>query len=228
MRTPLGGPAGATDIVFPGAGLVNFEGLEIVGGGLFFFARDVIDPSKRALYRVGLTGGGTWDGAAPARLLGGLAAAPAGDGSDELDFDPVTGRLYGTNMINGEVIYWDVAGASGGFLITALDITTGGPALARLGTAKLDGIRATSTGFLIVTGLDGVLASINLSGIAADGLDDADIKILYDSVPLGTGFHFDDLTPLADVPEPATTGFTALCLALMGGAWTRWRRKPNG
>jgi len=111
MRTPVAGPPGTVAIVFDGAaggGLANFEGLEVFGERLYFFARDDVVATDRALYSIALSGvTGLSDGTPPVKHLGGLAGGPSGDGSDELDYDPVTGQIYGTNMFNGEVIAWD-------------------------------------------------------------------------------------------------------------------------
>ncbi len=224
MRTPVAGPPGTMEVVFPGGGLENLEGLEIVGSRLFFFARDAGDGSKRALYSIGLNGAGLWNGVAATELLGGLTAAAAGDGSDELVYDPLSDRLYGTNIINGEIIYWDLSAGVGGFLISGADIATGGGSLTRLGTAQLDGIRSTNTGYLVMTGLAGVIASVSLAGIELDGLDAGDVRILYDSDLLGTGNRFDDLTDLTPIPEPSTLGLVAFGLAWLAISGQKRRR----
>ncbi len=219
MRTPVGGPAGATDLVFDGSavgagGLVDFEGLEIVAGRLYFFARSDVVSTDRALYSIGLDGAGLWDGAAPSTLLGGLTAAAAGDGSDELDFDPLSGLIFGSNVINGEVIWWDPVGASGGFLIAGAEILAGGPDLLRMATAQFDGIRSTGNGYLVLTGIDGVILSIDIAGAFA-GVGDEDVAILYDRLVEATDLRFDDLTPMNVIPEPTTIVLIGLGLAAL-------------
>ncbi len=219
MRTPIAGPAGSTDLVFDGSavgagGLVDFEGLELVAGRLYFFARDNVVSTDRALYSIGLDGAGLWDGAAPSNHLGGLTAAAAGDGSDELDFDPFSGLIFGSNVINGEVIWWDPFGASGGFLITGAEILAGGPDLLRLASAQLDGIRSTGDGYLVLTGIDGVILSIDIAGAFA-GVGDEDVTILYDRLVEESDFRFDDLTPMNVIPEPTTIVLIGLGLAAL-------------
>jgi len=106
--------------------------------------------------------------------------------------------------------------ARGGFLITSADIAAGGPDLLRLGTAHADGIRSTGDGYLVVTGLDGVIFSIDLAGVAA-GVGDEDITILYEDRIGGRELSFDDLTPMSPppteslIPEPTT-----MVLAVIG------------
>ena len=225
MRTAIGGPAGTAAVIFDGAalgppGFRNFEGLEIVGSNLYFFGDEA--PATRALYSIGLTALGLWDGLAPLKRLGGLTRGPGFDGSDELDFDPATGFLYGTNIVSGEVIKYDPVAMAGGFLISpgAIAAAAPGSSLARLGTGMTDGIRATGTGFLVLTGLDGVILSIDLAGVAG-GLDTGDVKILYED----SRFHFDDLTPSV-VPLPTSPALFALaCLALFFGRMAPKRAK---
>ena len=225
MRTPFGGPPGTTELVFERTGIVNLEGLEIHAGKLYFFAADPATAGTRALFSAALTAGVVAGATVPAKLLGGLKAAPAGDGSDELDWDPFTGYIFGTNMINGEVIYWNPAAMTGGFLISPADLATAAPGsgVARFSTAKLDGIRATGDGYLVLTGLDGVIASIDIVGAFA-GVDAGDVKILYD----GPGFsgtpsiHFDDLTPLVPLPTPGS-----LCLVGIGLASICFSRRRS-
>jgi hypothetical protein len=203
-RTPLAGPVDAADVVFDGGamgalGLKNFEGLALVGERLYLFAEDHAMPMFRALYSIHLDGTGLWDGAAPIKHLGMLTEGPAGDGSDELDYDPIAGMLYGTNIIGGEIIVYDPVGLTGGFLISpaAIGMAPPGSKLARLATGMLDGIRANRDGYLVVVGLDGVILSIDLAGVAA-GLGEEDIRVLYDDELTPNGYRFDDLTPLTD------------------------------
>jgi hypothetical protein len=61
-----------------------------------------------------------------------------------------------------------------------------------------DGIRATGDGWLVITGLTGIILSIDLAGVALDGANDGDLNILREAP---AGVDFDDLTPLA-VPIP--------------------------
>jgi hypothetical protein len=220
MRTPAGGPPGTAIVVFDGAasgalGLARFEGIEIVGGRLYFFAADHLAPGSRALYSIALTAGGLWSGATPVHHLGGLSAAPAGDGSDELDYDPFTGRIYGTNIITGEVIYWDPVGGTGGYLISPGDITGAAPgsSLSRMGTSMLDGIRTTGDGYLILSGLEGVLLTLDLAGIGS-GLDSGDVRILFDDAGAGR-VHFDDLSPVIESPEPGPAALVAAGFAAL-------------
>ena len=125
MRTPIAGPPGTTDIVFapaPATGIVNLEGLEIHDGRLYFFSADPDVPFTRALYSVALDGAGLSVGAAT-KLKGGLIGSPPRpDGADELDRDPLTGYIFGTNMHTGEVIYWNPASLTGGTLISLADL----------------------------------------------------------------------------------------------------------
>jgi len=223
MRVSVGG--GPVEVVADGfaikgvgPALENFEGIEIVGDRMYFFARDPTDSTKRALMSIGLTPAGLWDGAPAVKRLGGLAASGAmagpADGADELDFDAASSTLFGTNIVNGEIIYWDVMTDTGGFLITGADIAgssddAGLMALSR----EIDGIRADGLGHLIVTGRGGVLASIDIAG-AFVSADDGDVNVLYDSVLAGSAYVFDDLTPMA-VPAPASVLLTGLGMVLL-------------
>ncbi len=225
-RTPFAGPAGTTELVFNGAAatpsaLVNLEGLELVGSTLYFFAADNAAPPARALYSIGLTAGGVWDGLAPAKLLSPLAGSPAGDGSDELDLDESTGIIYGSNVINAEVIAWDTGTSTGGFLIGP-GVPVLGPNTTTLSASPIDGIRATGTGYLVLTGLNGTIFSIDLAGVAA-GLDDSDVIILEDNPAVS----FDDLTPLT-LPIPLLpAGAGALLGALLLGTVVRSARTTS-
>jgi hypothetical protein len=96
--------------------------------------------------------------------------------------------------------------------------------LALLGASELDGIRTTGDGYLVLTGLRGRIFSIDLAGVAA-GLGDEDIHLLYDRTISGSGYSFDDLTPLTAVPEPSSI----LILALASGMLLlTMRRRPGG
>ena len=219
-----------------GDGVVNIEGLEMAsdGGGLrlYFFARDTAVGTNRALYSVPLTGGGIASGPA-VKHLGGLFAGPGGDGSDELDFDPFTGFIFGSNIRNGEVIAWNpIAGVA----ITSPGATTNrfidgsqvaGGAADGLGllSREVDGIRSTGSGRLIFAGRGGVIGSISIGGVLGDGAGNADLVRIYDSAIAGTGYVFDDLTPL--IPEPSTAASLSLGLLLI---WRQLRRphSPSG
>ncbi|MCP4002800.1 MAG: hypothetical protein GY725_01265 [bacterium] len=212
IRTPFAGPAGTTEIVFdgsdPNAGsLVNLEGLELVGSTLYFFALDNAAAPGRALYSIGLSGG-LWDGAPPAKLLSPLAGAPVGDGSDELDLDENTGIIYGSNVVNAEVIYWDTGLSSGGFLIGP-GVSILGPNTTKLAASPIDGIRATGDGWLVLTGLNGTIFSIDIAGVLA-GFDDGDVLVIEDNAAVS----FDDMTPLS-LPVPLTSPWSSLPLCLL-------------
>lgn len=235
-RVPFAG--GPPELVFDGSaagagGLVNFEGLEMVGGRLYFFTADPGAAGSRALHSIGLDAAGLWDGAAPTLHAGGLTAGPGGDGSDELDFDPYSGLIFGTNIVSGEVIAVTPGGgpvtspgAAPGFFIDAAQVAGGDPLGLKLLEAPtpglgIDGIRSDGLGHLVVVGLTGVIASIDIDGVMTDGADDADVIPLYVSSIAGTGFSFDDFTPLS-IPEPATAVLlaTGLLVAL-------FRRRPR-
>ena len=226
MRTPIAGPPGTTEIVFApagGTGIVNLEGLEIHAGKLYFFSADPAAAGTRALYSVALDGAGLAVGAAT-KLKGGLTGSP--DGADELDRDPLTGYIFGTNMLTGEVIYWDPVGLTGGTLISAAAVIAhAGDDIGRFKTAKLDGIRATGDGYLVLTGIDGVIASIDILGALA-GLDTGDVKILFDGKGFSArpGISFDDLTPL--VPLPGSLPLLAIGLGALAFA-VRRRSMPR-
>ena len=224
MRTPVGGPAGTTEVVFaPGAGIVNLEGLEIHGGLLYFFGADPAMAGTRALYSVGLDGAGLSVGAAT-KLKGGLTGSP--DGADEVDRDPLTGYIFGTNMVTGEVIYWDPGTMMSGTLVPeAAILAHAGDDIGRFKTAKLDGIRSTGDGYLVLTGLDGVILSIDILGALA-GLDVGDVKILFDGKGFSAapGLSFDDLTPLFVVPLPGSLPLLAMGLTALAFAARRRSR----
>ncbi len=200
MRKTFG--PGPIEVVYDGAphGLVNFEGLEFipVGSRLYFFTKDPFLPSARALASIGLVPGGLWNGLPPAIHIGGLTADPGvGDGSDELDYDPISGLLFGTNIVNGEMIAWDplagveVSSPGATHFIDGADIAASTGALGFL-DGEIDGVRSVGNGWLIVTGKAGVIASIDVAGVLADGADDGDVRVLA-FVP---GTSFDDLTPV--------------------------------
>jgi hypothetical protein len=208
MRVLAGG--GPVGVVFDGAlaagtplgaPLVNLEGLEIVGSRLYFFAADHTAPAaSRGLYSIGLAGG-VWDSAAPKLHLGGLTAmVPPGDGSDELDYDPTLNLIFGSNIISGEIIAQTpgLAAPPGVFVVPPFGdpFLTGG---------AIDGIRTTQDGkFLVMTGLAGVIASYDLTT--------GTVIPLYDSGVAGTGYSFDDLTPLVLIPEPSSFALAALAV----------------
>ena len=242
MRTPGGD---TVEIVFDGAAaagtgigsaLINLEGLAIVPGvdlgsgpadRLYFFAEDDADPSKRALYSIALDGSGIFDGAhgdAGVKHLSGLEGPT--DGADELDLDTSTGILYGSNIVNGEIILWDVPGGFGTPLISALDISTapGGSSLKRMETARFDGIRVNGDGYLILTGQDGVIASVDIDGAMA-GVGPEDVLILYDDLVEGNGYEFDDLTPSFLVPEGVPEPSSIMLLSLIMAFFAHKRRR---
>ena len=219
--------SGIVEEVFDGSDagdLENFEGLAIVEGRLHFFAADPTSsgPASRAFFSIGLDGAGLWDLAAPTELLGDLAAAvPPGDGSDELTFEPGVsvlgggaGTIFGSNIINGEVIFWDVGLGAGGFFVDGFDIFLSDLIGGDLGSLlrEIDGIRTDGLGHLIYAGRGGVLGAIDIAGVLLDGADDGDITILHDSILSGSGFVFDDLTQIRMAPEPGTL------VLLMSGA----------
>ncbi len=195
-------PGGPEEVVYDGAvhGLSNFEGLEIVAGRLFFFAKDPGPPDKRALISIGLAGGGTWDGLPFELEIGALTEAPGPptDGSDELDFDPSHGLIFGTNIIDGEVIAFDpfadleVSSPGAVHFIDGVQVAASVGDLALLG-GEVDGIRAIGNGYLVFTGKAGVMGSIRIAGVLADGADDGDLTPL---VVMPGMLSFDDLTPV--------------------------------
>lgn len=191
---------GPAELVYDGVphGLENFEGLEILGPRLYFFAKDPFLPSARALVSIGLTPGGLWSGAPPLVLIPGLSADPSvGDGSDELDFDPASHLLFGTNIVNGEMIAWDplagveVSAPGAAHFIDGAEIAASTGALGAL-DGEIDGLRSVGNGWLVVTGKTGILASIDVAGVLADGADDGDVRVLASLA----GASFDDLTPI--------------------------------
>jgi hypothetical protein len=205
VRKPLG--PGPESVVFDGAtsGLKNFEGLEGFGGRLYFFAEDPGMPMKRALVSIGVLPFGVWDGMPPAVHIGGLFEDPGStDGSDELDFDPPSGLIFGTNIENGEVVAWHpVAGvevSSPGALhfVDGGQVAGSSGALAGLG-AEIDGVRSVGNGWLVFTGKGGVIVSLRTAGVLADGADDGDARILFSLPGL---VHFDDLTPIVRATIP--------------------------
>jgi hypothetical protein len=193
---------GPIDMIYDGGphALAKFEGLEFepVHSRIYFFAKDPALPTKRALVSIGLVPGGLWNGIAPTVHLGGLTADPAGgDGSDGLDRDPWSGVIFGTNIVNGEMIAWDpIAGAEvsspgSTHFIDGADIAASTGALGALG-GDINGVRSAAKGWLIVTGKAGVIATIHIDGVLADGADDGDVRVLA-FVP---SVSFDDLTPV--------------------------------
>ena len=65
-------------------------------------------------------------------------------------------------------------------------------ALAALG-AEIDGLRSVGNGWLVFTGKGGVMVSLDVAGVLADGADDGDARVLFSLPGL---VHFDDLTPI--------------------------------
>lgn len=206
---PSGG--GPEMVVFDGADCtpalgdecVNFEGIELTPGGtLLTFVRDPDDADKRALITIPLDGGtGLWDGTAIVKEIGGLsAAAGIGDGSDELDIDASTGIVYGTNIVSGELI--QLVGGVTSVFIDPLVIAASTGNLNLL-DSRVDGVRADGAGHLVLASTLGLLLSVDIAGVLADGADDSDVLVLYDSTAAGTGYRFDDLTSLNPVPLPS-------------------------
>ena len=199
MRKSFGpGPA---ELVYDGAphGLKNFEGLEGIAGRLYFFAEDPFLPTKRALVSIGVTPAGLWNGLPPAVHIGGLYEDPfSTDGSDELDFDPHSGFLFGTNIENGEVIAFnpfvgmEISSPGALHFVDGGQVSASGGALAALG-AEIDGVRSVGNGWLVFTGKGGVMVSLKVAGVLADGADDGDARVLF-SMP--GAIAFDDLTPI--------------------------------
>lgn len=190
---------GPVALVYDGMphGLKNFEGLEAAAGRLYFFAEDPFMASKRALVSIGLPGG-VWNGLPPAVHIGGLFEAPGStDGSDELDFDPLTGLIFGTNIVNGEVIAWNPFLGMEISSPGALHFVDGGQVLASSGAlsalgGEIDGVRSVGNGWLLFTGKAGVIVSLRVAGVLLDGADDGDARVLL-TLP---GASFDDLTPI--------------------------------
>lgn len=200
LRKPWG--PGPVTVVYDGAphGLKNFEGLEGAAGRLHFFVEDPFLPSARALVSIGLPGG-VWDGMPPAIHIGGLFEDPGStDGSDELDFDPHSGLIFGTNIENGEVIAWNPFLGMEVSSPGALHFVDGGQILASTGAlsalgGEIDGVRSVGNGWLLFTGKAGVIVSLRVAGVLADGADDGDARVLL-SLP---GASFDDLTPIVSL-----------------------------
>jgi hypothetical protein len=193
--------AAPAEVVYDGAahGLKNFEGLEFVAGRLYFFAEDPFLPTARALVAIGLTPGGLWNGLPPAVHVGGLFEDPGStDGSDELDFDPPSGILFGTNIENGEVVAYAPFAASEVSSPGAVHFVDGGQVAASSGAlgalgGEIDGVRSVGNGWLVFTGKAGVIVSLSIAGVLADGADDSDARVLFAMPGL---VHFDDLTPI--------------------------------
>ena len=214
---------------FGGAALTNFEGLEIVnlGGGfgerLFFFTEDPFSPPDRWLVSIGLTGAGVWDGLEPFIELSGLSGAVDGTGADELDFDPFTDLLFGTNIVTGEVIAYDPAasapvvppGGTSPFFISPAQVASGAADGLGLLGLEIDGIRSDGAGRMVFTGRGGVVGSFDIASIVASGATDAAVHALV----LDATKTFDDLTPMespAGAPLPALgPGGLAVLAALL-------------
>jgi hypothetical protein len=201
MRKTFG--PGPVEFIYDGMphGLKNFEGLELVGDRLYFFAEDPFMPSARALVSIGLVPGGLWNGLPPAVHVGGLFEDPAStDGSDELDFDPASGLVFGTNIENGEVVAWDpfagmeVSSPGAAHFVDGIQVAASSGALSALG-GEIDGVRSVGNGWLVFTGKAGVIVSLHVPGVLLDGADDGDARVLFAAAVPGS-IHFDDLTPI--------------------------------
>ncbi len=235
LRTPFAG--GPVEVVFDGSGtfmggdLVEFEGLEIVGDRLYFFAQDPAGPAARAMMSIGLDGAGLWDGAAPEANIVGLGrssmAAGSGpgisDGSDEIDFDPGSGLLFGTNIFNGEFIAYDPflkVEVVPGFLGSSSHFIDSGHLLSA--GFEIDGIRSDGAGHLVFSGRGGIIGAIDIGNVLTMGAaDPTSVYSLFDGS--GAGYVFDDLTPLMAVPEPSA--FLILCVA--AGTMALWQRRKR-
>jgi hypothetical protein len=198
IRKPFAG--GPEEVVFGGVpfGMGNFEGLEILGGRLYTFSKDPGMADKRALISIGLGPGGLWDGMPPAVEIPLLweAPGPPTDGSDELDFDAFSGAIFGTNIINGEVIAFhpvlgEISSPGAAHFIDGAQVAASVGNLSLLG-AHVDGIRSDGHGLLIFAGKDGVIAVIDAVAVMGDGAYDSDITPLV----VAPGVSFDDLTPI--------------------------------
>ena len=236
IRVPIDG--GTEEVVFDGSAsggtLVEFSGVEILDDRMYFFAHDTTGPAaERQLYSVPLGAGGLASGppvlevSGLDRSLGGGGSGPGvSDGSDEMDFDPSTGLLYGTNISTGETIgfmpgtgplavgalpfYIDPALVTAAAAITTddgLGLLSGVTTVGAAGPVRqIDGIRPDGNGHLIVIGHNGVMVSIDIGGVMGDGADDLDIIRLFNkdvlTAGLAIGFDrtdvmFDDHTILA-------------------------------
>jgi hypothetical protein len=211
IRVPITGPAGAAAVAYDAGadGLVELSGIEIIDDRLYFFAHDTLGPpAERQLYSVPLGVGGLASGPPVLEVFGldrsGVGGPGPGlsDGSDEMDFDPSTGLLYGTNIGTGEVIGFKPGAGPIGVgalpfyidpaLITAsaafgpdgtfdgLGLLSGIVTPGAVGPVRqIDGIRPDGAGHLVVIGHEGVLVSIDTEGVLADGADDGDIIRLF-------------------------------------------------
>lgn len=234
MRKPFaGGPEElvfdgvAVAPIFGGAVLKNLEGLEhvtIAGNErLYFFAQDPSAAPDRALVSIGITPVGLWDGLPPVMELVGLTGT-GNEGSDELDFDPVWGLLFGTNLATGEVIaYNPFVGAPAvppatpfPFFIDPARVAAGAPDGLGLLGMNVDGIRSDGAGRVVFAGRGGVIGAIDVGTVLAFGATDVDVYPLLLDPNLG----FDDLTPL---PEPS--GALLPCLAALALLARRPRRR---
>jgi len=219
MQVPIGG--GVEKVAYDGLGdgLVEFSGAEIIEDRMYFFAHDPAGPAaERQLYSVPLDAAGIASGPAVLEVFGldrssgvAIAAPGSSDGSDEMDFDPSTGLLYGTNIGTGETIGFDPAtGPAIGVgalpfhiddaLVTAAAAVTVDDGLGLLsGVAtppgvfldgperQIDGIRPDGDGHLVVMGHNGVMVSIDIKGVLVDGADDSDIIRLFNADFPGAG-----------------------------------------
>ncbi|MCA9267804.1 MAG: hypothetical protein KDA41_05010, partial [Planctomycetales bacterium] len=218
-------------------------------GRLYFFGRGVdagtgaMTDGERGLFSVPLTGAGVWDFTTAPTLHTGPLASGGGanlfspdpgssDGSDELDYDAVTGLLFGTNIANGEVIAYDVTsgslvtspGAATGFFIDGSQVLAGAADGLGLLGRRTDGVRIDDEGNLIIVAHDGVLLAIDIADVLSDGADDADVMRLFDRLiapPEFNNVSFDDHTIVVNsvdafssqVPEPASIAVWGLMAA---------------
>jgi hypothetical protein len=100
-----------------------------------------------------------------------------------------------------------------------------GTPLGRFATAMIDGIRATGDGHLVVTGLAGVIASIDVD-IGVGGtpvLGAGGVRLLYDTVPGGPLLNFDDFTAFVPIPLPGVPWLFGIGLVGLATVRMRWR-----
>ncbi len=228
---------GAEELVFDGVAtapflegeeLENFEGLEQVDLGeqdgirLFFFAEDPFSPPDRWLVSIGLVGG-VWDGMEPFIELDGLTGSPLLGGADELDYDPFSQLLFGTNIITGEIIAYDPViseafvppGGTPPFFISPAQVLSGATDGLGLLGLEIDGIRSDESGRMVFSGRGGVVGAFDIASIGTSGATDAAVYALV----LDPSLTFDDLTPmtppLPPILVPAANPWGLLVLAVL-------------